>query len=77
MAESQSQNKRRNNQEAKTTSQKKRKDNRGTDKPAKKARPNYDIKRYITCKRWKEQEAEEGKEKEGECQLDKQEGGLN
>ena len=57
---------RRNHQKTQITSPKKRKENRGADKPAKKARPNYDIKRYITCRRWKEQESEEGKEKEGE-----------
>jgi hypothetical protein len=54
-----------------------RKENKGSEKPAKKTRSNYDVKKYITCKRWREQEAEDEKEKEGECQLDKQDGGQN
>ena len=51
--ETQNHSKRSSHPEVKTSTPKKRKDNKGTEEPAKKKRPNYDIKRYITCKRWK------------------------
>ena len=43
----------------KTGTPKKRKVGRVDENPTKRAGTNYDIKKYITCKRWKEQERRE------------------